>query len=103
MLAQAAVELDLLLDEVVEHAGISAALGLGDKRAELALAAFEVAALESMERVFDLVGERRLVAVVQVFRGLMERTREHDAGGLVRRSVERVGRRRGEGQGFQKS
>jgi hypothetical protein len=56
MLAQAAIDLKLFCSEFSQHLMVAAAVGFGDKCAELALTAFEVAMREGVEGIFDLLG-----------------------------------------------
>ena len=57
MLAEFAVDVEFFGDELGEHGLITAAVSFGDLGAEFALAAFEAAAFEGVECVFDLGGE----------------------------------------------
>lgn len=66
MFAELLVDLHLFEHEFFEHGVVAAAVGLGDLGAELALAAFEAAAFEGMEGVFDLGGECALLLVRRV-------------------------------------
>jgi hypothetical protein len=71
VVAELAVDVELLGDELVEHLLVAAAVGFGDLRAEFALAAFEAAMFERVKRAFHLIRERR----VSVLRRVIERVR----------------------------
>ncbi len=57
MFAEFAIDLEFFCGELCEHLLVAAAVGFGDEGAEFALAAFEVAVLEGVEGVFDLLGQ----------------------------------------------
>jgi len=56
VLAKAAVELHPLLNQRCEHLAVSAAFCLGDKRAQLALTALKMTALEGVQSILNLLG-----------------------------------------------
>ena len=100
MEAEGAVDLELLGCELEEHRLIAAPVSLCDESAELALAAFEVAMLEGVERVFDALrhGEvltvSRLIAVLQghgrAWLGFPDRARlQADSAAMVRSTAPR--------------
>jgi len=57
MIAELAVDGELLGRQGCEHGLVAAAVGFSDLGAELALATFEAAAFEGVEGVFDLLRE----------------------------------------------
>src|ERR1035437_10178804 len=89
MVAEFAVDVELFGDELSEHGLVAAAVGFGDLGAEFALAAFETAMFEGVQRAFDLFGERR----VSRLRCVVERVGEGGAGLVGRGGVGTVGRR----------
>jgi hypothetical protein len=56
VLTQLAIDLKLFCGELLQHFLIAAAVGFGDKGAELALTTFEVTMREGVKGVFDLLG-----------------------------------------------
>ena len=56
MFAEFAIDLEFFRGEFAEHFVVAAAVGFGDESAKLALTAFELAMLEGVEGVFDLLG-----------------------------------------------
>jgi hypothetical protein len=77
---------------------VAAAVGFGDEGAEFALAAFEMAMLEGVEGVLDLLGHGLSCGEAIVLEG----AGEEDVTVLVGCGVEGVGRGRGVGQGLEK-
>ena len=56
MFAELAIDLKFFCGEFSEHFLVATAVGFGDESAEFALTAFELAMLEGVESVFDLLG-----------------------------------------------
>jgi hypothetical protein len=86
VLAEFAVDLEFFCGQPLQHLVVAATVGFGDEGAELALAAFEVAMLEGVESVFDLLGHGLAVGV-----GVFEGTGEKNVAWLVVGYVEWIG------------
>jgi len=84
--AEMAVDVEFGGDQLAEHGLVATAVGFGDLGAEFALAAFEAAMFEGVERAFDLLGERRVGGL----RRMVERVGEMRSGVVGGSGVERI-------------
>src|SRR5690349_11157953 len=93
VLAQAAIKLNPLSEQGSQHGVIATAFGFGDKGAEFALTALEIAVFEGVERAFHLLDEAELGGLKVLRVGLLEGAGEQHTTGLIGRGVKGVFRR----------
>jgi hypothetical protein len=102
LLPELAVDLKLFCGELSQHLMVTAAVGFGDEGAKLTLAAFELAALESFERIFDTFSHGLRVGgdSIRVLR-ILKGAGQKNSAGFVGCSIEGVRWNWGMGERFE--